>query len=493
MEACHVCMRLPRRTPYYDGAASELAFVHAQLYGDRRNIKAIESALAIVRLWLHRGSCPQAIEATAVLLQCVCLDATHAPELAVRTSYAMALTRFVNSVVDSFQTGMYAQSIGAIAERIGLPLWLVQVRHSATHEELPSLDVAREACEAALAWLDEHYWQPTVHPRTEAPAPDDTEARQAASLQAAQLLYTYRHHMQALQRDVSLAQLQHPPHEKAMHEVVAWVEAEHARRLALRTQGDTAARLNRQWHQEEEAPVLDASTQLSLASVLLLLATELCVPGALLPATKQRQAITPEWLAVWAPLLLHIQRTYPLFLPLLSDALTHVDEVHAQAARAWLTHLATLDTPPVPSDAPRWPQDASMEACAAHEHVAAPVPVWRLIVQYALERPDDAWHDYAATLAAERDPDLARRIDELRTVRATRGLSSESANECVAVMEARVPALVSVAPPRLEASSMPSDVPESPAAPPGWHLAPTPYLPTPIGCLAGARPPLLLE
>ncbi|WFD17912.1 rRNA-processing protein las1 [Malassezia caprae] len=482
-------MRLPRRTPYYDGAARELAFVHAQLYGDRRDIKAIESALAIVRLWLHRGACPQAVEATALLMQCVCLDATHAPELAVRTTYAMALTRFVNSVVDSFQTGMYAQSIGAIAERIGLPLWLVQVRHSATHEELPSLDVAREACDAALRWLDEHYWQPTVHPRTEAPAPDDTEARKAASLQAAQLLYAYRHHMQALQRDVSLAQLQHPPHEKAMNEVVAWVEAEHARRLALPAQGDTAARLNRQWHMDEEAPV-DEAARLSLASVLVLLAAELCVPGALLPS-KQRHAVPSEWLAVWTPLLLHVQRTHPLFLPLLADALTHVDEAHAPAARAWLTALAALDTGTVPSDAPRWPSDASLEARSAHEHVAAPVPLWRLIAQYALERSDAAWHELAASVAAEHDSDLSQRIEELRAVRATRAHSSETADACVAAMEAR--AALALEPAPAPAAPAAPHAADSPAAPPGWHLAPAPYIPTPIGCLAGTRPSLLLE
>lgn len=491
MEAHRACMRLPRRTPYYDGAASELAFVHAQLYGDRHDREALESALGVVRLWLHRGSCPQAVEATALLLQCVCLDATRAPELAVRASYAMALTRFVNSVVDSFQTGMYAQSIGAIAERIGLPLWLVQVRHSATHEELPSLDVAREACEVALAWLDEHYWQPTVHPRTEAPAPDDTEARKAASLQAAQLLYAYRHHMQALQRDASLAQLQHPPHEKAKNEVVAWIEVEHARRLALPGHGDTAARLNRQWHQDEEAPAMDESTRLSLASVLVLLVAELCVPGALLPS-KQRHAVPSEWLALWAPLLLHVQRTHPVFLPLLADALTHVDEAHAPAARAWLTHLAALDTAAVPSDAPRWTADASLEACAAHEHVAAPVPLWRVVVQYALERPDAAWHDFAAALAAERDDDVSHRIQELRAVRATRAHTSEPVDVCLAAMEARAPALAVAPAPTLEAPPAPQAVPGSAAAPPGWHLAPTPYIPTPIGCLAGARPPLLL-
>jgi ribosomal biogenesis protein LAS1 len=43
---------------------------------------------------------------------------------------------------------MYAQSIAHIAARIGLPLWFVELRHAATHEELPSLSVLREAAAA---------------------------------------------------------------------------------------------------------------------------------------------------------------------------------------------------------------------------------------------------------------------------------------------------------------------------------------------------------
>lgn len=481
-------MRLPRRTPYYDGATSELAFVHAHLYGDRRDKDAIEPALAIVRLWLHRGSCPQAVETTALLVQSVCLDATHAPELAVRATYAMALTRFVNSVVDSFQTGMYAQSIGAIAERIGLPLWLVQVRHSATHEELPSLDVVRDACEAALVWLDEHYWQPTVHLPSEAGGGDDTEAREAASLQAAQLLYAYRHHAQAVQRDVSLAQLQHPPHKKAMDDIVAWVGAEHARRLTLLGQGDTAAQLDRRRAQDDEVPAMDEPAMHSLASVLMLLAHELCVPGALLPA-QQRGTVPEAWLDTWAPLLLHLQRTYVLCLPVIADALTHVDDTHRGAAQAWLAYLPGLDTGLVPSDAPRWPPPgAPLEAHASHEHVAARVPLWRLMVQYALERPEAAWHEWAAAMAAERDVALHERIEALRAVRHTRAQATEPVDECIETMEARhyAPA------PAVAAAPAPVST-ERAEAPRGWRLAPAPYVPTPVGCLAGERPPLLLD
>ena len=51
----------------------------------------------------------------------------------------------------------------------GMPRVLVDVRHEAAHNELPSLPLLRLAAEQALAWLTEYYWE-----------------RQSQSLQAAQ-------------------------------------------------------------------------------------------------------------------------------------------------------------------------------------------------------------------------------------------------------------------------------------------------------------------
>ena len=51
----------------------------------------------------------------------------------------------VNGLVDPLQVGAYARSIASIASQLGLPLWLVELRHAATHEDLPSLELLREA------------------------------------------------------------------------------------------------------------------------------------------------------------------------------------------------------------------------------------------------------------------------------------------------------------------------------------------------------------
>ncbi len=41
----------------------------------------------------------------------------------------------------------------------GLPRILVDIRHEASHNELPSLALLRLGAAAALAWLSQSYWQ----------------------------------------------------------------------------------------------------------------------------------------------------------------------------------------------------------------------------------------------------------------------------------------------------------------------------------------------
>ena len=45
----------------------------------------------------------------------------------------------------------------------GLPRALVDLRHEATHNDLPSLPLLRVAAGAALEWLRATYWNPQQH------------------------------------------------------------------------------------------------------------------------------------------------------------------------------------------------------------------------------------------------------------------------------------------------------------------------------------------
>lgn len=47
----------------------------------------------------------------------------------------------------------------AVAKTIGLPATFVELRHQATHEQLPPLAKLRTAADKALAWIWDYYWK----------------------------------------------------------------------------------------------------------------------------------------------------------------------------------------------------------------------------------------------------------------------------------------------------------------------------------------------
>ena len=86
--------------------------------------------------------------------------------------------RFVNGLVDASQISGRLQSVSTVAESLNIPLWIVDLRHAATHEHLPSLSLLKSAAQLvcifclepslhmvanvimyqAMRWLDDHYW-----------------------------------------------------------------------------------------------------------------------------------------------------------------------------------------------------------------------------------------------------------------------------------------------------------------------------------------------
>ena len=98
--------------------------------------------------WRAITTLPHALESTLSLLAVIVQDSSHESSssyLLTRQAYSAALIRLVNGLVDPLQLGAYARSIASIAAQLGLPQWLVELRHAATHEDLPSLEVLREA------------------------------------------------------------------------------------------------------------------------------------------------------------------------------------------------------------------------------------------------------------------------------------------------------------------------------------------------------------
>ena len=138
---------------------------------------------------------PHALESLHSILVAIHQESTYdagtSSSLSLRQSYATAIIRLVNGLVDPLQLGTYARSISSIAAQIGLPAWLVELRHAATHEDLPSLELlrdgAKEVSSTALAvapptnkhniipqclsWLLHNYFLPTLNPAHASPRP----------------------------------------------------------------------------------------------------------------------------------------------------------------------------------------------------------------------------------------------------------------------------------------------------------------------------------
>ncbi|KAH9216940.1 Las1-like-domain-containing protein [Leptodontidium sp. 2 PMI_412] len=115
-------------------------------------------AVAKVSVWMQRGNCPHLVESTAILTAAVLNDVKGNATYCVRAAYAAAFCRFVTGLLDSHQTKNRKLSMYSIAKTIGLPATYVELRHQATHEELPSLSKLRTATQKALHWIWDYYW-----------------------------------------------------------------------------------------------------------------------------------------------------------------------------------------------------------------------------------------------------------------------------------------------------------------------------------------------
>ncbi|KAK0456394.1 Las1-like-domain-containing protein [Armillaria borealis] len=156
-------MQLPRRVPWT--SIAELDQVCAWIYEDENDLDSKILAVNKLTAWKVITALPHAIESTLAFLV-VFLDDSGPNKatfsLSLRQNYAAAVIRLVNGLVDPLQLGAYARSIASISHQLGLPLWLVELRHASTHEDLPSLELLREG--ARQLWSPLLIHLQTAHP-----------------------------------------------------------------------------------------------------------------------------------------------------------------------------------------------------------------------------------------------------------------------------------------------------------------------------------------
>ncbi|KAF9894487.1 rRNA-processing protein las1 [Aspergillus nanangensis] len=118
-------------------------------------------ACATVSVWKIRGNLPHAVEATALLTDAILHDDAEKNSIfSIRATYSAAFCRFVTGLVDSKLHGQ-RKTMFQRAVDLGLPASFVELRHEATHRELPSLTVLRNSTQRSLEWLWDYYWAKT--------------------------------------------------------------------------------------------------------------------------------------------------------------------------------------------------------------------------------------------------------------------------------------------------------------------------------------------
>ena len=148
-------MAPPKLDPW--SSPSEWQTVYRLLYSP--DITSQKRGLTYVRMWATRGPrIPLAVESTAELVQ-----ATHVSvndKAAAVPARSLAIIRFVNGHVDKAQGGAYARSVANVAAKLGIPDWIIDIRHNATHKSLPDIDTLSLATTQVLQWLENSYWTP---------------------------------------------------------------------------------------------------------------------------------------------------------------------------------------------------------------------------------------------------------------------------------------------------------------------------------------------
>ncbi|KAH6916792.1 Las1-like-domain-containing protein [Coprinopsis sp. MPI-PUGE-AT-0042] len=304
-------MRLPRRVPW--ASIGELEQICGWIYADENDYHAKTMAINRLAAWKAITPLPHALESTLAILVVIIQDNSDTPgsSLSLRQSYATAIIRLVNGLVDPLQLGAFARSIASIAKQLGLPSWLVELRHAATHEELPSLSLLlREAARQAMAWLLQNYFLPTINPLSSSPS-------LAAPLRPLKpILKQYKDCMKAVTRDASLAPQYKPQITGLLRDVERWIaEAEVVAGMSLDAVG---------WESHQYSENIAQEGNMKERWALERLCDELLEKGGLVPLSKKKRIGSrdaflppPASVAIWSPLLQNVQDLHGDFSPVL--------------------------------------------------------------------------------------------------------------------------------------------------------------------------------
>ncbi|KAH9176993.1 Las1-like-domain-containing protein [Lactarius sanguifluus] len=321
-------MRLPRRVPW--ATLAQLEQVYSWVYSQDAGDSSRDSAIERLSAWKFMMPLPHALESLLSILVAIRQESTYnagaSSSLSLRQSYATAIIRLVNGLVDPLQLGTYARSISSIAAQIGLPAWLVELRHAATHEDLPSLELLRDGVKECLTWLLHHYFRPTLDPTLAHAAPQIRHSLRPAE----PLLRRYKGLLKSLARDDDAARRDNNADVRAvLRELERWL-------AEARIAGANAQSTNENegwWHARADDDDGDGGEPRD-AWALDRLCEALLARGALVPLSRKKRVPSkgsryppPALLAIWTPLLENLA-VGPLRTALSSHILAHLLAEH---------------------------------------------------------------------------------------------------------------------------------------------------------------------
>lgn len=142
--------------------SNEWREVYDKIYSPVSTLLNKQEALNLLLIWKARcPSLPSGIESTFTLLEVYIQDAKNCDNMVneqlLRLAYSSALMRFVNHMLDT-ETAK-GTSLYQAAKNLGVPDWIIDMRHDTAHSNnLPSIELLREATDISLDWLQKHYW-----------------------------------------------------------------------------------------------------------------------------------------------------------------------------------------------------------------------------------------------------------------------------------------------------------------------------------------------
>ncbi|KAK4685678.1 ribosomal biogenesis protein LAS1, partial [Tremellales sp. Uapishka_1] len=272
-------MRAPRRVPW--ASRAELAELYDLVFPPSASAESLQSGLSRMSIYISSPSCPAFLHLLYSMLVASLLPypPTSASEAQTsRLTYSMAIVRFVNGMVDPLQTGPYARPISHLASQLGLPPSLIALRHRATHEDLPPIELLHNAIHDAIGYLQHYSFLPLLASTSE----DQWNAGEPSG-RIVELISRWKKVIKVRLREKEVGE-----------------ENPNGRELK---------RVRRELEQSEVEDVVEA----------------LCGVGGLVPVARKKRPTRDQTgpssssLLLWQPLLSHLHTFHPTFSPTLAS------------------------------------------------------------------------------------------------------------------------------------------------------------------------------